>query len=68
MTRIKVGDIVKMKYGNPVPGVVTKKAPSLYQKCFDQPDELEFCRITWLDGEKGAERTDDLVVISSTYN
>jgi hypothetical protein len=68
VNNIKVGDIVKMKQGNPCPGVVTKKAPSLFQKCFDQPDELEFCRITWLDGERGAERADDLVVISSTYN
>ena len=62
--KVKVGDIVKMKHGNPCPGVVTKKMPSLYQKCFDAPDEQEFCRVSWLDGEQGAERTDDLVVIS----
>jgi len=58
---IKVGDIVTMKYGNPCPGVVTKK---VIRYGSSLPDDTEFCRISWLDGDRGAERTDDLKVIS----
>ena len=62
---IKVGDIVTMKHGNPCPGVVTKKVPSPFSKHWNIPDDNEFCRISWLDGERGTERVDDLAVIST---
>jgi hypothetical protein len=60
---IKVGSLVKMKWGYSPVGVVTKVTPhSVYGNLID----MKMVRIVWSDDDKSSERERDLEVLDES--
>ncbi len=56
---MKVGDLVKMKRGNPVPGLVLEIVET-------RPRTAIWARVLWPDEGKGLEKVRDLEVVSGS--
>jgi hypothetical protein len=62
---MKVGDLVKMKFGYSPVGIVTKVAYSVDGHIVDV-DPLQMAAIVWADSNKSNERVTDLKVINES--